>query len=86
MAGHSKWANIKRQKAVNDKARGKVFTRHARLIEVAATGGADPSQNAALAQAVAAAKADNVPNENIDRAIKKASERGRGRKHACAAV
>jgi len=72
MSGHSKWSTIKRKKGKADAARGKVFTKLIREITVAArTGGADPETNAALRNAVAAAKAANMPASNIDRAIKK---------------
>ncbi|MGH7468552.1 MAG: YebC/PmpR family DNA-binding transcriptional regulator [Longimicrobiales bacterium] len=72
MAGHSKWAQIKRKKAVTDKRRGQHFTRLAREITVAArSGGGDPAFNPRLRLAVDTAKAANMPNENIDRAIKK---------------
>src|SRR5687768_1771702 len=72
MAGHSKWAQIKRKKAVTDKKRGQHFTRLGREITVAArSGGGDPNFNPRLRLAVDTAKAANMPNENIDRAIKK---------------
>lgn len=72
MAGHSKWAQIKRQKAANDKARGKLFSKLAREIAVAAReGGGDPGFNPRLRTAIDNAKAQNMPNENIDRAIKR---------------
>ena len=72
MAGHSKWAQIKRKKAVTDKRRGQHFTRLAREITVAAkSGGGDPAFNPRLRLAVDTAKAANMPNDNIDRAIKK---------------
>jgi YebC/PmpR family DNA-binding regulatory protein len=72
MSGHSKWATIKRKKGKTDAARGKAFTKLIREITVAArTGGADPESNSALRNAVAAAKAANMPASNIDRAIKK---------------
>lgn len=76
MAGHSKWAQIKRKKAVNDKQRGKVISKHIRAIQTAVRegGGGDPSVNLPLKNALAAAKSDNVPVDNIDRAI----ERGLG--------
>lgn len=74
MAGHSKWNNIKNKKGKEDAKRGKIFTKHARNITVAAReGGADPEYNASLKTAIEMAKADNMPNDNIDRAIKKAS-------------
>jgi YebC/PmpR family DNA-binding regulatory protein len=72
MAGHSKWAQIKRKKAVTDKRRGLHFTRLGREISVAArSGGGDPAFNPRLRLAVDTAKAANMPNDNIDRAIKK---------------
>jgi YebC/PmpR family DNA-binding regulatory protein len=72
VAGHSKWAQIKRKKAVTDKRRGQHFTRLAREITVAArAGGGDPGFNPRLRLAVDTAKAANMPSENIDRAIKK---------------
>jgi YebC/PmpR family DNA-binding regulatory protein len=76
MSGHSKWHSIKHKKGANDKKRGKIFTKHARLITISAKNGADPSTNPALRAAIDSAKADNVPNENIDRAIKKGSGEG----------
>lgn len=71
MSGHSKWHSIKHKKGAADAKRGKVFTKHARLITIAARAGADPDLNAALRAAIDYAKADNVPNDNIERAIKK---------------
>jgi YebC/PmpR family DNA-binding regulatory protein len=71
MSGHSKWASIKHKKGAADAKRGKVFTMHAKLITIAAAGGGDPDMNPALRGAIDRAKADNVPNLNIDRAIKK---------------
>lgn len=73
MSGHSKWSTIKHKKGAADAKRGKIFTKHAKLIEIAAREGnsGDPTMNTALANAIYNAKADNVPNENIDRAIKK---------------
>lgn len=71
MAGHSKWANIKHKKGAADAKRGKVFTMHAKLITIAAKSGGDPAMNPALRSAIDRAKADNVPNANIERAIKK---------------
>ena len=72
MSGHSKWANIKNKKAAADKVRGKAFSRIGKEIRVAATmGGSDPNSNPKLRSALAAAKAVNMPNVNIDRAIKK---------------
>ncbi|MGE5802344.1 MAG: YebC/PmpR family DNA-binding transcriptional regulator [Gemmatimonadota bacterium] len=72
MAGHSKWKQIKRKKAVTDQKRGAMFTRLIREITIAAkAGGGDPGGNARLRTAIDAAKAENMPADNIDRAIKK---------------
>jgi len=71
MAWHSKWHNIKHKKSRADAARWKIFTIHAKLIAMAAQKWWDPDLNPTLAEAIAKAKADNVPNDNIDRAIKK---------------
>lgn len=78
MSGHSKWANIRVRKGAQDAKRGKIFTRHARLIEMAARGGPDPSSNASLRAAIDNAKAESVPNANIERAIKKGSGGNQG--------
>ena len=76
MSGHSKWNNIKRKKEKTDGAKAKVFTKMAREIAVAVKegGGGDPDTNGRLRDAIAKAKSMNVPNDNIDRAIKRASE------------
>jgi YebC/PmpR family DNA-binding regulatory protein len=71
MSGHSKWHNIRVKKTAADSARGKIYTRHAKLVEIAAQRGGDPDMNPSLRTAIDNAKADNVPNANIDRAIKK---------------
>ncbi len=74
MSGHSKFANIKHKKEKNDAAKGKIFTMIGREIAVAVKeGGPDPSNNFKLAQVIAKAKANNVPNDTIDRGIKKAA-------------
>ncbi len=74
MAGHSKWANIKRKKARMDEKKGKLFTKLAREISVAVKeGGSDPALNPRLNAAIQKAKAANMPNENIERAIKRGS-------------
>jgi len=78
MAGHSKWAQIKRTKAVVDAKRGAVFTRLGREITVAARGGADPAGNFQLRTAIEKAKTAGVPNANIERAIAKGSGQGSG--------
>jgi len=79
MSGHSKWANIRVKKTAQDARRGKIFTRHARLIEITArSGGGDPDTNAALRVAIDNAKADSVPNANIERAVKKGSGETKG--------
>lgn len=82
MSGHSKWANIRVRKTAQDKVRGKVYTRHAKLIEIAAQRGGDPITNSALRVAIDNAKAENVPNANIDRAIKKGTGELKGEQMA----
>jgi YebC/PmpR family DNA-binding regulatory protein len=77
MSGHSKWANIKRQKAVVDAKRGAVYAKVAREIIVAAKmGGGDPASNFRLRTAIEKAKAEGVPNDNIQRAIEKGTGAG----------
>ena len=77
MSGHSKFANIKHKKEKNDAAKGKVFTMIGREIAVAVKeGGPDPANNFKLAQVLAKAKANNMPNDTIDRGIKKAAGDG----------
>ncbi|WP_353116067.1 YebC/PmpR family DNA-binding transcriptional regulator [Nitratidesulfovibrio sp.] len=71
MAGHSKWANIQHRKGRQDAKRGKLFTKAAKEIIIAAKGGGDPASNARLRAAIAAAKAVNLPKDKIDNAIKK---------------
>ena len=74
MSGHNKWSKIKNKKGSEDAKKGKIFTKHARNITVAAKeGGVNPDYNPALKTAIEKAKADNMPNDNIDRAIKKAA-------------
>lgn len=75
MSGHSKWANIKNKKEKTDAQRGKVFTKIGREIAIAVKegGGADPANNAKLRDVIAKAKAANMPNDNINRSIKKAA-------------
>ncbi|MBB5173216.1 YebC/PmpR family DNA-binding transcriptional regulator [Texcoconibacillus texcoconensis] len=74
MAGHSKWSNIKRRKEAQDKKRGKIFTKISKEIFAAVrNGGDDPSTNNRLRMAINKAKASNMPNDNIERTIKKAT-------------
>ena len=77
MSGHSKFANIKHKKEKNDAAKGKIFTMIGREIAVAVKeGGPDPANNFKLAQVIAKAKANNMPNDTIERGIKKAAGDG----------
>ncbi len=78
MSGHSKWNNIKRKKEKTDGAKAKVFTKIGRELAVAVKegGGPDPSTNSKLKDCIAKAKANNVPNDNIERIIKKAAGDG----------
>jgi YebC/PmpR family DNA-binding regulatory protein len=78
MSGHSKWSTIKRKKEKTDGARAKVFTKIGRELAVAVRegGSADPNVNSKLKDCIAKAKANNVPNENIERIIKKAAGEG----------
>ena len=72
MSGHSKWANIKRKKGANDAIRGKITTKIGREITIAVRmGGADPTGNMKLKLALSKAKANNIPKDNIQRAIQK---------------
>ncbi|MCR5073093.1 MAG: YebC/PmpR family DNA-binding transcriptional regulator [Clostridiales bacterium] len=78
MSGHSKWANIKNKKEKTDAQRGKVFTKIGREIAIAVKegGGPDPVNNSKLRDVIAKAKAANMPNDNINRSIKKAAGEG----------
>lgn len=79
MSGHSKWSTIKRKKGAMDAKRGKIFGKLAKEITVAARlGGGDPAGNPRLRTAIAAAKAENMPNDNITRAIRKGTGEGGG--------
>ena len=75
MSGHSKFANIKHKKEKNDAVRGKIFTKIGRELAVAVKegGGPDPANNSRLRDVIAKAKANNMPNDNIERSIKKAA-------------
>ncbi len=75
MSGHSKWSTIKRKKGATDQKRGQVFSKLSKNITLAARGGSDPRINTALANAIEQARAENMPKENIDRAIKKVSDK-----------
>lgn len=79
MSGHSKWSTIKRKKGANDAKRGKIFSKLIKEITVAARqGGGDPDGNPRLRSAIAAAKAENMPKDNIARAVAKGSGGGDG--------
>ncbi len=79
MSGHSKWSNIKRKKEKTDAAKAKIFTKIGREIAVVVKqGGANPNENSKLKDVIAKAKAANVPNDNIERIIKKAAGEGDG--------
>ena len=79
MSGHSKWHNIQAKKGKADAARGKIFTKIGREIAIAVReGGANPESNGKLRDIIAKAKANNMPNDNIQRSIKKASGEGGG--------
>jgi YebC/PmpR family DNA-binding regulatory protein len=73
MAGHSKWANIKYRKERQDAVRGKLFSKLSKEITIAARSGPDPTKNATLADVIERARAANMPKENIERAIKRAT-------------
>lgn len=75
MAGHSKWAQIKRQKGINDVKRGALFTRIGNQIAIAARSGTDPLTNPALAMAIETAKQANMPLSNIERAIQRVADK-----------
>lgn len=77
MSGHSKWANIKNKKEKTDSQRGRIFTKIGREIAIAVKeGGPDPANNSKLRDVIAKAKANNLPNDNIARSIKKAAGEG----------
>jgi len=77
MSGHSKWANIKRKKEATDSVKAKIFTKIGREMAVCVKeGGSDPNNNSRLRDLISKAKANNVPNDNIERVIKKASSDG----------
>ena len=78
MSGHSKWANIQHRKGRQDALRGKVFTKPAKEIIIAAKGGGDPAGNSRLRAAIAAAKAVNLPKDRIQAAIRKGTGEDEG--------
>ena len=81
MSGHSKFANIKHKKEKNDAKKGKIFTVIGREIVMAVkAGGPDPANNSKLRDVIAKAKANNMPNDTIDRGIKKAAGRSEERR------
>lgn len=75
MSGHSKWSTIKREKGAKDAKRGAVFTKIGNQIAIAARGGTDPTMNSALALSIEKAKAANMPNANIQRAIDRVNDK-----------
>ena len=78
MSGQSKWANIKHKKEKTDAAKGKIFTKIGKEITIAVKeGGGDPTNNSKLRDLIQKAKANNVPNDNIERCIKKSTWRRR---------
>jgi YebC/PmpR family DNA-binding regulatory protein len=74
MSGHSRWSQIKHKKGLTDQKRGQIFSKISKLITIAARKGTDPKLNPILAQAINKARQANMPNENIERAIKKISD------------
>jgi len=73
MSGHSKWHSIKHKKAITDAKRGKILTKHSKILTVAARNDPNPDTNATLRTVIANAKADGVPKDNIERILKKAT-------------
>lgn len=76
MAGHSKWKQIKHKKGANDLQRGKLLTKHGKILQVVGRDNPNPETNAALRNAIVNAKTDGVPRDNIERALKKLSGQG----------
>ncbi len=77
MSGHNKWSTIKHKKGANDARRGKILTKHAKIIAVVGRNDPNPDTNAALKAAIANAKSENVPNDNIDRTLKRLAGEGK---------
>ncbi len=78
MSGHSKWSTIKHKKGLKDQKRGKIFSKLVRQIQVAAKNDPNPESNSSLRMVIEKAKTANMPNSNIEKAVKKASGRGEG--------
>jgi len=78
MSGHSKWHSIKHKKALTDAKRGKILTKHSKLLIISGRSDPNPETNATLRSAIQNAKADNVPNDNIERILKKLSGTDKG--------
>ena len=78
MSGHSRWSQIRHKKALTDQKKGQIFSKLSRLITLAAKKGIDPKTNPTLSQTIEKAKATNMPKENIDRAVKKVSDKDQG--------
>lgn len=75
MSGHSRWSQIKHKKSLTDQKRGRIFSKLSKAITLAACKGVDPKSNLTLANAIEQARQENMPNENIERAVKKASKK-----------
>lgn len=75
MSGHSKWSQIKHKKAITDKIKSRSFAKLSRIITIAARKGVDPRSNVQLSQAIERARADNMPNDNIQRAINRVGDK-----------
>jgi len=75
MSGHNKWSKIKHKKEASDQQKGKVFSKYSRLISIMARKGADPEKNIELKNIIEQAKSENMPNDSIERAIKRANEK-----------
>src|SRR5436190_11665488 len=81
MAGHSKWSKVKRFKGAIDAKRGKIFSKLSKEISIAAKSGGDPNANPRLRSAILAARAASVPNDNIERAIRRGTGEGNEAQH-----
>ncbi len=77
MSGHNKWSTIKHKKGANDARRGKILTKHSKILSVVGRSDPNPDTNSALKAAIANAKSENVPNDNIDRILKRLSGEGK---------